>query len=229
MRADNPTRRQRSIATVLINGASFEDLVNAHTEGAFTWRTRPGHPAPGRRSATTDPPDQHLRDHRRTETRSGDTCTSRSRVAPVPDSTRERRTLPDHADAGQQQAGAFEARVEAPAQPLRRVVREVPTRARRSRALAEFPVVECRHRQPDPAAGGFGQSQEGVSHADIVHAARVTISRALSCRSCGRPSSAAHRSASNSRRKAASARRSPVSVNITDLALLTGSEISPLR
>lgn len=38
LRADNPTRRQRSIATVLINEASFEDLVNAHTEGAFTWR-----------------------------------------------------------------------------------------------------------------------------------------------------------------------------------------------
>ncbi len=38
LRADNPTNRQRSIATVLINEASFEDLVNAHTEGAFTWR-----------------------------------------------------------------------------------------------------------------------------------------------------------------------------------------------
>ncbi len=36
LRADNPTSRQRSIATVLINEASFEDLVNAHTEGAFT-------------------------------------------------------------------------------------------------------------------------------------------------------------------------------------------------
>ena len=38
LRADNPTSRQRSMATVLINEASFEDLVNAHTEGAFTWR-----------------------------------------------------------------------------------------------------------------------------------------------------------------------------------------------
>ena len=38
LRADDPTNRQRSIATVLINEASFEDLVNAHTEGAFTWR-----------------------------------------------------------------------------------------------------------------------------------------------------------------------------------------------
>ena len=38
LRADNPTSRQRSIATVLINEASFEDLVNAHTERAFTWR-----------------------------------------------------------------------------------------------------------------------------------------------------------------------------------------------
>ena len=38
LRADDPTGRQRSIATVLINEASFEELVNAHTEGAFTWR-----------------------------------------------------------------------------------------------------------------------------------------------------------------------------------------------
>ena len=38
LRADNPTNRQRSMATVLINEASFEDLLNAHTEGAFTWR-----------------------------------------------------------------------------------------------------------------------------------------------------------------------------------------------
>ena len=38
LRAEHPTNRQRSIATVLINEASFEDLVNAHTEGAFTWR-----------------------------------------------------------------------------------------------------------------------------------------------------------------------------------------------
>ena len=38
LRAHNATRRQRSIATVLINEASFEELVNAHTEGAFTWR-----------------------------------------------------------------------------------------------------------------------------------------------------------------------------------------------
>ena len=26
------------MTTVLINEASFEELVNAHTEGAFTWR-----------------------------------------------------------------------------------------------------------------------------------------------------------------------------------------------
>ena len=38
LRADKPTRRQRFMATVLINEASFEELVNAHTEGAFTWR-----------------------------------------------------------------------------------------------------------------------------------------------------------------------------------------------
>ena len=38
LRADDPTNRQQSIAAVLINEASFEELVNAHTEGAFTWR-----------------------------------------------------------------------------------------------------------------------------------------------------------------------------------------------
>ena len=36
LRADNPTNRQRSMATVFINEASFEELVNAHTEGPFT-------------------------------------------------------------------------------------------------------------------------------------------------------------------------------------------------
>ena len=36
LRADKPTSRQRSMATVLINEASFEELVNAHTEGRFT-------------------------------------------------------------------------------------------------------------------------------------------------------------------------------------------------
>ena len=38
LRADNATSRQRSIAIVLINEVSFEEIVNAHTEGAFTWR-----------------------------------------------------------------------------------------------------------------------------------------------------------------------------------------------
>ena len=38
LRAANPIRRQRSIAAILINEASFEELVNAHTEGAFTCR-----------------------------------------------------------------------------------------------------------------------------------------------------------------------------------------------
>ena len=37
-RAHNPTRRQRSIATVLINEPFFAELVNASTERAFTWR-----------------------------------------------------------------------------------------------------------------------------------------------------------------------------------------------
>ena len=38
MREANPTGRQLSIAGVLINEASFEDLVTGHLEGAFTWR-----------------------------------------------------------------------------------------------------------------------------------------------------------------------------------------------
>ena len=45
LRADDPTNRQRSIATVLINEASFEDLVNAHTEGAFTCGSSPERPS----------------------------------------------------------------------------------------------------------------------------------------------------------------------------------------
>ena len=38
MRTGDPTRRQRSIAALLVNEASFDELVNAHLEGAFTWR-----------------------------------------------------------------------------------------------------------------------------------------------------------------------------------------------
>ena len=35
---NDPTRRQRSIAALLVNEASFDELVNAHLEGALTWR-----------------------------------------------------------------------------------------------------------------------------------------------------------------------------------------------
>ena len=38
LRAERLDRRQRSVAAVLINEASFEELVNAHTERVFTWR-----------------------------------------------------------------------------------------------------------------------------------------------------------------------------------------------
>ena len=78
----------------------------------------------------------------------------------------------------------------------------------------------------------------GSNLADCSQAPR----RHRSCRACHDPAphlscpvladvlpTPAHSSASNSRRKAASARRNPVSVNTTDLALLTGSEISPFR
>ena len=38
MRSNNPTERQRAVATVLIHEADFEDLLNAYIERAFTWR-----------------------------------------------------------------------------------------------------------------------------------------------------------------------------------------------
>ena len=38
MRTGDPTRRQRSIAGLLVNEAAFDELVNSHLEGAFTWR-----------------------------------------------------------------------------------------------------------------------------------------------------------------------------------------------
>lgn len=38
MRAKHRTPRQRAVVTVLTNEASFEELMNAHTERAFTWR-----------------------------------------------------------------------------------------------------------------------------------------------------------------------------------------------
>ena len=38
MRTERLDRRQLSVAGVLIDEASFEELVNAHTERAFTWR-----------------------------------------------------------------------------------------------------------------------------------------------------------------------------------------------
>lgn len=54
MRAENPTDRQLAIAGVLVNEASFDELLNAHTEGAFTWRqlaraaAKRGYVPPGR-------------------------------------------------------------------------------------------------------------------------------------------------------------------------------------
>ena len=38
IRATHRTPRQRAVVTVLTNEASFEELMNAHTERAFTWR-----------------------------------------------------------------------------------------------------------------------------------------------------------------------------------------------
>lgn len=54
MRAENPTDRQLAIAGVLVNEAGFDELLNAHTEGAFTWRqlaraaAKRGYVPPGR-------------------------------------------------------------------------------------------------------------------------------------------------------------------------------------
>ena len=46
LRAERLDRRQLSVAGVLINEASFVELVNAHTERVFTWR-QTGHAPAG--------------------------------------------------------------------------------------------------------------------------------------------------------------------------------------
>ena len=38
LRAERPTPRQRNAVGVLVNEADFDELMNAHLEGAFTWR-----------------------------------------------------------------------------------------------------------------------------------------------------------------------------------------------
>ena len=38
LRADNPTGRQLAVMTVVLNAATFSEMVLAHLEGAFTWR-----------------------------------------------------------------------------------------------------------------------------------------------------------------------------------------------
>lgn len=38
MRADTPTERQINVMTVLLNDATFDEVLLAHLEGAFTWR-----------------------------------------------------------------------------------------------------------------------------------------------------------------------------------------------
>ena len=38
MRADEPTRRQLDDMTVVLNESTFDEIVLAHLEGAFTWR-----------------------------------------------------------------------------------------------------------------------------------------------------------------------------------------------
>ena len=56
MRAERPTPRQRNAAGVLVNEADFDELMNAHLEGAFTWRQlarafQEHGPLPGERTA----------------------------------------------------------------------------------------------------------------------------------------------------------------------------------
>lgn len=38
LRADHPTGRQLAVMTVVLNAATFSEMVLAHLEGAFTWR-----------------------------------------------------------------------------------------------------------------------------------------------------------------------------------------------
>ena len=38
MRADQPTPRQVEVMTVVLNSATFDEMLLAHLEGAFTWR-----------------------------------------------------------------------------------------------------------------------------------------------------------------------------------------------
>ena len=38
LRAENPTARQLAVMTVVLNAATFSEMVLAHLEGAFTWR-----------------------------------------------------------------------------------------------------------------------------------------------------------------------------------------------
>ena len=38
MRAEEPTPRQVEVMTVVLNSATFDEMVLAHLEGAFTWR-----------------------------------------------------------------------------------------------------------------------------------------------------------------------------------------------
>ena len=38
MRAEEPTPRQVAVMTVVLNSATFDEMVLAHLEGAFTWR-----------------------------------------------------------------------------------------------------------------------------------------------------------------------------------------------
>ena len=38
MRADEPTPRQVEVMTVVLNSATFDEMLLAHLEGAFTWR-----------------------------------------------------------------------------------------------------------------------------------------------------------------------------------------------
>ena len=124
LRADDRTSRQRSIATVLINEASFEELVNAHTEDAFTWRqiARAAR-CHGTVALVADLPDQRLHDaslrSRRTDgepdasrrpPQLGLWAAKRSFVHPIPPK-RFGRSIPPHLGGGTILAARWKHRI----------------------------------------------------------------------------------------------------------------------
>ena len=83
MRAENRSTRQRAVVTVLTNEASFDELMTAYMEGAFTWRQLPRAPAEHGAARRRGGPGPVFRGVRMMEKRPGAWRRS-SRIAVVP-------------------------------------------------------------------------------------------------------------------------------------------------